>query len=664
MPSADLGFGSPMKAKAIASILLFFLLVISSCSTCHAVAAKGKVSVTVDATQRKGKVPDLFRAGVFTFSTIPAKYVQEKILSELRPGSIEIDLGKEILPHSRDLDDVVFQLSFLDDFLRKVQHSGGEIVLGFSKIPLWLSSNPKETRSAMNGDETPVASVSPPRDYHQWAKLVETVARHMKSRGIDARYKIGWEPDTKMWQGSEEEFFTLYKYAVLGIRRAAPDARIGGPGVSDLGPHWSNRRDAAPMLKNFVEYCGRTPLPEVGLKKLPLDFIAFHRFGASPLTTYGLFADFIRRWLKESGYSPETELVVGEWSDLPDPLSMDREGHYLASFIIANLNAMEKAGVQKQCFTSLVEQQTRRETSFGGGYGLFTKDFVTRASYNAFRGMSMLDGEMLLTSPQDPFLPVIAALDHRSDVTIVIANYLPSQRVLLRTFVDRLIERGHTASELAGSFKNAKTLEKALAGKIDITRMGLPRGLEEDILSIRSDLLRLIARIEPRAKNPTRMEIQVRGLARGKYIARQYLIDSRNGNAFAFKDKIDSHVTRKKREGAVGNGDPLARFSQLGFDERDTRMFKAFVNAKDRHVFRRNLSEQEGRKLVLMSRQVISEEEMRIAEIAREINGMPGVSLRLTEARPVSAESATVVLELEPGAVGIVVLHKEEAPRH
>lgn len=40
------------------------------------------------------------------------------------------------------------------------------------------------------------------------------------------------EPNIPYWNGTQAQYFTLYDYAVEGIRRAFPRATVGGPEVA------------------------------------------------------------------------------------------------------------------------------------------------------------------------------------------------------------------------------------------------------------------------------------------------------------------------------------------------------------------------------------------------------------------------------------------------
>lgn len=649
-----------MKSWALLGIAFFFLFANPAVTASSSMATKQPTcSVAIDMNGETKMLPYLFRAGVFTFVTLPPTYIQAKLFSELKPGTIEIDLGREIFANSESISDILFQLSLLDDFLLEIKKNGGEIVFGFSRMPLWLSSNPSGKETAMAGDETLVSEVSPPKDYDKWAALIESLVRHFNQIGVKAKYKIGWEPDTPFWQGTEEDFFKLYKYAVIGAKRADPTSVIGGPGVSDLGPHWKKQFEAGTMLENFIEYCSQTTLPELGLKRLPLDFVAFHLFGGSPLSSYQVFSRLIRESLVKNGYSADTELYLGEWSDLPAPISMDREGHYLPSFIVANLVAMEKAGIKRQSFTSLMDQQASKDTQFGGGYGLFTRRYVTRPTFNTFRALSMLGNRQLGATSADPFIPVIASAKSDSELAVLVANYIPTHRVLVRSFLDELFLIGYKPQHLLRFFKDMQAIEEFLV-RGDVSRLELPEKMKSDMMEIREKLMKLADKLESRSRDSTKIVLEFNGLKEGKYTVKQYLIDSRHANAFQLKDKIDEFIKVKTKQRKTTGEDLAAALSQKNYTEKDFELLGGFLKAEDKRGFRSKLSFDDRKKITKILRVAISRDEEMIASISSDINDWREVRLEpLTNRGWVTSDQPAFSFDLEPSAVSLLLIERQ-----
>ena len=85
------------------------------------------------------------------------------------------------------------------------------------------------------------------------------------------------EPNIGYWQGTPEEFFRLHDEAVDAVRRALPEAKVGGPDSAGGGTKF---------LKEFLEHCLRGTNYATGQMGTPLDFVSFHAKG-SPIFTDG-----------------------------------------------------------------------------------------------------------------------------------------------------------------------------------------------------------------------------------------------------------------------------------------------------------------------------------------------------------------------------------------
>jgi len=116
----------------------------------------------------------------------------------------------------------------------------------------------------------------PPKDYAKWGELVFQWVRHCVEKygraEVERWYWEVWnEANIAYWQGTPEEFHKLHDYAIDGVRRALPTARVGGPDTAGGG---------GPFLRGFLEHCLRGTNYATGSTGTPLDFVAFHAKGA------------------------------------------------------------------------------------------------------------------------------------------------------------------------------------------------------------------------------------------------------------------------------------------------------------------------------------------------------------------------------------------------
>ncbi|HKB02691.1 MAG TPA: hypothetical protein VKD90_10755 [Gemmataceae bacterium] len=115
----------------------------------------------------------------------------------------------------------------------------------------------------------------PPKDYQKWADLVFAWAKHCVEKygrpEVETWYWETWnEPNIGYWKGTPEEFRKLHDHAIAAVRRAIPDAKVGGPDTAGGGRY----------LREFLEHCVRGTNHATGQKGTPIDFVSFHAKGA------------------------------------------------------------------------------------------------------------------------------------------------------------------------------------------------------------------------------------------------------------------------------------------------------------------------------------------------------------------------------------------------
>ena len=118
----------------------------------------------------------------------------------------------------------------------------------------------------------------PPKDYAKWGELVYQWTKHcVEKYGADEVNKWYWEvwnePNISYWHGTTEDYCKLYDYAIDGVRRALPTARVGGPETA--GGAGGN------FLRAFLQHCAHGTNYVSGKIGSPLDFIAFHAKGST-----------------------------------------------------------------------------------------------------------------------------------------------------------------------------------------------------------------------------------------------------------------------------------------------------------------------------------------------------------------------------------------------
>ena len=117
----------------------------------------------------------------------------------------------------------------------------------------------------------------PPRDYQRWSDLCFEFTRHLVQRYGEAEVRRWWfetwnEANLAVyWKGTPEEFYKLHDFAIAGVRRALPAARVGGPDVAGHG---------GAFMEGFLDHVTTGTNYATGATGTPTDFLSFHAKGA------------------------------------------------------------------------------------------------------------------------------------------------------------------------------------------------------------------------------------------------------------------------------------------------------------------------------------------------------------------------------------------------
>jgi xylan 1,4-beta-xylosidase len=333
--------------------------------------------------------------------------------------------------------------------------------------------------------------------------------RHLHERYGEAAEKTWlWEvwnePDIDYWHGSPEEYDKLYDVTAAAIQKVLPDAKIGGPEATGVGPGRSEN-----FLRQFLEHCARGKNAATGGTGAPLAFISFHPKG-SPQFVDGHVRMDIGHQLRAMDLGMRVVASFPEWKDTPIILGeSDPEGCaackgkqngyrngplYGVSVAEATARAVELArrnGVKLQgAVTWAFEFEDQplfagfRELATGGTVD--GKSFlVGKAVLNVFRMMGMLGGE---------------------NVSVTISDALPLEQVL------------------SGSVRSD--------ADVNVVATRSEHKLEVMLWNYHDDDI---------AAEPTRVKLSISGLPmREKFKAVEYLMDAEHSNAYVAWQEMGS----------------------------------------------------------------------------------------------------------------------------
>ena len=300
----------------------------------------------------------------------------------------------------------IYAWSILDRVFDGLHELGIKPLVEIGFMPEVLSVSPGSYTPAkiLNGDISSAGLVGggafyPPKDYLKWEALIEAWVGHCVERYGSGEvstwlWELWNEPDAHYWQGTLEEYLRLWDHTVSAIRRSLPQARVGGPHVTNPTSAESER-----YLRSFIKHCKH-------IGALP-DFLAFHAKGGTELKDDHAFMNAanhlhtIDRGCEiVSSLTDGIPVIVGE-SD-PDgcaacsaanyPQNRYRNGAQYASYTAATF--LRKQAVAERHGVALLGAVTWAflfpEQPWFHGYRTLSTHGVNKPVYNAFQMFNML----------------------------------------------------------------------------------------------------------------------------------------------------------------------------------------------------------------------------------------------------------------------------------
>jgi len=383
----------------------------------------------------------------------------------------------------------------LDAIMDELTRPGIEPFVQAGFMPQALSSRPEPytpnlVKSGLPRDMVSGGAFYPPKDYKKWQALIEAWARHSGERyGVARASTWAWElwnePESPYWRGTKEEYFELYDHFAVAVKRALPNARVGGPHVTD--PGW---RNGDVFMRAFLEHCRSGSNAATGGIGAPLDFVAFHAKGTTRLDEKGRVEMNLRNHLKSIDTYGRIIASFDEFSRLPIyigesdpegcagcPATLDPErdyrrtsqfAAYTAASFMRKQDLLARTGGNLQGAVSWAF--TFSEQPWFNGLRALTTNEVALPVLNAFKLFARLAPKRLAVDapamiPVDaiiadsvrgePDLGVVASIDEaRTRLSILVWNY----HDVAGGYDDRR-DIQLTLAGVPGGSKNAKAVE-------------------------------------------------------------------------------------------------------------------------------------------------------------------------------------------------------------
>ncbi|MEY2930358.1 MAG: hypothetical protein RL033_1107 [Pseudomonadota bacterium] len=294
------------------------------------------------------------------------------------------------------------------------------VEIGF--MPQALSLQPEHYRHSWP-QELFTGWTTPPRDYERWGELVYRWAQHCVEVYGAAEVGSWWwetwnEPNLGYWSGTPEEFFKLNDYALAGVRRALPGARVGGPHTAG---------DGGEFMERFLEHALHGTNHATGERGTPLDYVAFHAKG-KPETFEGHIRMGLANQLRtiETAFQrfsryPELRdkpVIIGE-SDPEGCAACTgkeydyRNGSLYASYTAASfprkLELAERYGIRLE--GAVTWAFTFADQPYFAGFRQVASNGLPLAVFNVFRMFAKLGSERL-PATSSAALPLAQIIEH------------------------------------------------------------------------------------------------------------------------------------------------------------------------------------------------------------------------------------------------------------
>jgi xylan 1,4-beta-xylosidase len=237
-------------------------------------------------------------------------------------------------------------------------------------------------------------NITPPKDYDEWATLIENLVQHLVTRyGLEEVsqwfFEVWNEPNLKaFWKGSQSDYFKLYQYTAEAVKKVNPLLKIGGPATADN--EW---------IKEFVDFCTEN--------KLPADFISTHHyptdaFGKPGDDTIAQLAASKRSVLRDEAMEVKNQaagkpVYYTEWSTSSNPFDDLHDQPYASAFITKTI--MEANGIVQGysywTFSDIFEENYFSSIPFHGGFGLMNIYGIPKPAYRAYELLHAMGNELL-----------------------------------------------------------------------------------------------------------------------------------------------------------------------------------------------------------------------------------------------------------------------------
>jgi xylan 1,4-beta-xylosidase len=325
-------------------------------------------------------------------------------------GLLSDDMGTLVWQNNK----LLFSFFNADQFCDFLLSIGMKPFVELSFMPTAIASG---NRTVFNYQ----GNVTPPRDYRQWATLINNLVSHWVDRyGVaEVRewfFEVWNEPNLKaFWAGSQRDYFKLYRYTAEAIQKVDASLRVGGPATA-----------RSEWIEEFVDFCDRN--------RVSLDFISTHHY---PTDAFGSPEDDTELQLFKSQRGIMREVAQDtrrrargrpvyytEWNSSSNPRDPLHDEPYAAAFAVSTILEARGlvAGYGFWTFTDIFEENYFPSVPFHGGFGLLNLHGIPKPTYRAFELLHNIGTEQWLVDGLHETVDC-SVIRKDSAVTVLLTNH-------------------------------------------------------------------------------------------------------------------------------------------------------------------------------------------------------------------------------------------------
>ncbi|MEM2130283.1 MAG: SUMF1/EgtB/PvdO family nonheme iron enzyme [Candidatus Bathyarchaeia archaeon] len=336
-----------------------------------------------------------------------------------QPGFDDFEIMDRLLPLIKAAGINLIRLNILDEKDVKLTQDGEIEIVSWARADAtmdWLDRNGIsyvfELAPVPAGVPRGPGNAPPNWPQDKWMRYMMRIAEHVSKRRIKPAYWEFWgEPDLgQAWDSKRviDQYLRMYEATARGILSVIPDAKIGGPIPSNSYTEW---------LEAFVEFCHS--------KKLPLRFLTWHQYNASPWR-HEMDGAMAMKILSRHPEKERPVLGITEWNTHAGHF-ITNDSNFNAAYIGVNFLKLQSGSVRMPTFFMLfdgwdyIKPENER---FWHRWGMITWDFYPKAAYNIFKLWNMLGEDRVHVTTDNRQVWSIATKKNKTkSVQIMLINF-------------------------------------------------------------------------------------------------------------------------------------------------------------------------------------------------------------------------------------------------